>query len=117
MLGFDDVVLEVRVEAVLVELIEVGRVENGHVDIAVSEQIFDQSRFAVLAKFLERPHRVGWAESAVIGVKAFDPAFPVFVLPILGVGVPKMHMAVDDKDVLSIMLVHASLLSIWPERQ
>ena len=48
MLGFDNVVLGVRVEAVLVELIEVGRVENRHVDIAVTEQVIDERLFAVL---------------------------------------------------------------------
>jgi hypothetical protein len=43
------------------------------------------------------------------GVEAFDPALAVFVFPILGVGVPEMHVAVDHKDAVPVMLVHASL--------
>src|SRR6516225_10023623 len=110
MLGLDNVVLQVSVEAVLVELIEIGRVEDRHVDIAGAEQVVDQHLFAIAAKFVERPHLLGRAQAAVKGVKAFDPALPVLVFPILGVGVPEMHVAIDDKDVVSVMFVHVSLL-------
>src|SRR3984893_5877227 len=109
MLGFDNVVLGVRVEAVVVELIEVGRVENGHVDIAVTEQVIDERLFAVAAEFLERPHGVSRAEGTVISVKAFDPALPVFVSPILGVGVPKMHVPVEFWMCVPVIMVHVSL--------
>src|ERR1700730_7712816 len=110
MLGLDDVVLDVRVEAVVVELIKIGRVEDRHVDVAGAEQVVDQHLFAISAKLFEGPHLLRRAEAAVKGVKAFDPALPVFVFPILGVGVPEMHVAIDDKDVVPVMLVHAFLL-------
>src|SRR5215831_16439370 len=112
MLGLDDVVLQVSIEAVLVELVEVGRVQDRHVDIAGAEKVVDQYLFAIAAKFVERPDLLGRAQAAVKGVKAFDPALSVLVFPILGVGVPEMHVTVDNKDVLSIMLVHVSLPSL-----
>src|SRR5205807_5697099 len=59
--------------------------------------------------FLERPHSVSRAEGTVISVKAFDPALPVFVPPILGVGVPKMHVPVDHKQIVPVIMVHVSL--------
>src|ERR1700751_1977821 len=42
-------------------------------------------------------------------MKAFDPALTVLVFPILGAGVPEMHVAVDYEDVVSVMFVHVSL--------
>src|SRR6516162_4296217 len=110
MLGLDDAVLEVSIEAVLVELVEIGRVQDRHVDIAAAEQVVDQNLFAIAAKFIERPHLIGRVQAAVKGVKAFDPALPVPGFPILGVGVPKMHVTVDNEDVVSIMTVHLPLL-------
>src|SRR5215467_1227402 len=120
MLGLDNVVLQVGVEAVLVELIEIGRVQDRHIDIAGTEQVVDQYLFAIAAKFVERPHLLGRAQTAVKGVKTFDPALPVLVFPILGVGVPKMHVTVDNEDVMSIMTVHLPLLrwrSAWQARR
>src|SRR6516162_524222 len=96
-------------EAVLVELIGVGRVKDRHIDIAGAEQIVDQHLFAIAAEFVERPHLLRRAEAAVKGVKALDPALPVLVSPILGVGVPEMHMAVDHKDVVPVTSVHVFL--------
>src|SRR5215831_8512057 len=89
MLGLDDVVLEVRIEAVFVELIKVGRIEDCHIDITGAEQIIDQNLFAISAEFVQWPHLFGWAQRAVKRVEAFDPALPVFAFPILGAGVPK----------------------------
>jgi hypothetical protein len=45
--------VNVRVEAVLVELVEVSRVENAHIDVTGTEQIIDQRLFAVSTKFVE----------------------------------------------------------------
>src|SRR6516164_1466543 len=109
MLGLDDVVLDVRIETVLVELVKIGRVEDGHVDVAGAEQIVDEHLFTVSAKLVERPHLLRRAEAAVKSVKAFDPALPILVFPILWVGVPEMHVAVDYKDVMPVMIVHVSL--------
>src|SRR6516165_2174113 len=69
MFGLDDVVLQVSVESALVELIEIGRIEDRHVDIAGAEQVVDQHLFAVPAKFVERPHLLGRAQAAVKGGK------------------------------------------------
>src|SRR5262249_40575795 len=119
MLGLEDVVLDVRVEAVLVELIEIGRVENGHVDVTGAEQIVDHHLRAVATEFVERPYRLGWAETAVIGIETLGPALSVFVAPVLWIGVPQMGVAVDDEDVLSIMLVHKGPLRLadWISRE
>src|SRR6516165_11245151 len=114
MLGLDDVVLQVSVEAVFIEFIKIGRVQDRHVDIAGAKQVVDQNLFTIAAKFFERPYLLGRAQAAVKGVKAFDPALPVLVLPILGIGIPEMHMAVDYKNVLPVMSVHAFLLSVRP---
>src|SRR6516162_6450560 len=109
MLGLDDVVLDVRIETVLVELVKIGRVEDGHVDVAGAEQIVDEHLFTVSAKLVERPHLLRWAEAAVKSVKAFDPALPVLVFPIRWVRVPEMHVPVDYKDIMPVMIVHFSL--------
>src|SRR5215472_9904325 len=120
MLGLDDVVLQVSIEAVLVELVEVGRVQDRHVDIAGAEQVVDQYLFAIAAKFVERPDLLGRAQAAVKSVKAFDPTLAVLVFPVLWVGVPEMHVTVDNEDVVPIMTVHLPLLRLrgaWQARR
>src|SRR5207245_1064506 len=69
----------------------------------------DKHPFAISTKRIERPYLLRWAKAAVKGVKAFDPALPVLVSPILGVGVPEMHVAVDHKEVVPVMIVHVFL--------
>ena len=51
MLGLDDVVLQVSVEAVFIEFIKIGRVQDRHVDIAGAKQVVDQNLFTIAAKF------------------------------------------------------------------
>src|SRR5260370_37047293 len=100
-----------RIEAVFVELIKVSRVEDGHIDVAGAEQVIDQRLVAIAAKFLEGPHCLGRTEGAVISEKAPDPALPVFIFPVFGVGIPAMHMAVDHEDVATLIMVHLSVSS------
>jgi hypothetical protein len=71
---------------------------DGHLDVAASEQIVGQCFFIISTKLLERPHLLCRAEAGVKRVKAFDPALPVFVFPVLGIGVPEMHMAVGRQN-------------------
>src|SRR5215831_5284690 len=118
-LGLEGIVLDMRVEAVLVKLIEIGRVENGHVDVTAAEQIVDHHLLAVATELVERPYRLRRAEAAVIGVETLGPALSVFVAPVLWIGVPQMGVAIDDEDVLSIMIVHKGPLRLadWIGRE
>src|SRR6185312_3744929 len=94
------------VEPVMVEFVEVRGVENGHVDMAVAEQVLFHALFPIVAEFLERPDRVRRAHATVILVEALYPAFAVLVPPVPGPCIPQMRMAIDHEDTFSIVPVH-----------
>jgi len=96
------------VEALLVPLLEVGRLEDGDVHVAVLEDVLHQVFFGVLLEVLDRPVRLGRAE-ALVGVEALDPALGVLLSPghpVVGGSVPVVHVPVDDEVLLAVALVH-----------
>ena len=102
------------VEARGVPLREVGRLEDGLVDVPVLEHVLHQVLFRGLVEVLEGPVRLGRAQ-ALIGVEALDPAFGVLLSPwhpVLRTGVPVVHVAVDDEVLVAILFVQRVLLRI-----
>ena len=47
----------------------------------------------------------------MIVVETFDPPFAVLVASVLWAGVPKVHMSVDDEDLVSALAIHCDPLS------
>src|SRR5215207_4917940 len=72
-----------RVEALRVPLLQVRRLQQGHVDVAVDEHVLLEVVQRVLLEVLERPMRLRRAKPH-IGVEALDPALRV----LLGAGLP-----------------------------
>ena len=96
------------VEAVGVPLLQVRRLEDADVDVALVEDVLDEVLLGVLLELLDRPVRLGRAE-ALVGVEALDPALGVLLLalhPVLRARVPEVDVAVDDEVLLAVVLVH-----------
>src|SRR3954447_14789338 len=96
------------VEALRVPLLQVRRLEDRHVDVALGEDVLLEVVERVLLEVLQRPVRLRRAE-ALVGVEALDPALRVLLgarLPVLGARVPEVEMAVEDEVLLAVLLVH-----------
>jgi len=94
------------VETLLVEVGEVGRLEDPDVHVAVVEHVRHQVLLGVLLELVEGPDPFGWAQVPVVVVEALDEALAVFVGLILGAAIPEVDMAVDDEVPLAVLLIH-----------
>jgi len=98
------------VEPGRVPLLQVGRLEDRHVDVAVLEDVLHQVLLGVLLEVLDGPMRLRRPEP-LVGVEALDPTLGVLLVtchPVRGARVPVVHMAVDDEVLFSVFLVHVS---------
>src|SRR5690349_573763 len=100
-------VLHVGVEALVVELVQVGRVQDGHIDIALPKQIVHNGLFAIVAELFEWPDCICRTQGAVVGKEALDPALAVVGSPVLRPCVPEVGVTVDDENILAVMPVHS----------
>src|SRR5207244_112920 len=101
-------VLLERVEAVGVPLLQVGRLEDADVDVAVLEDVLDEVVLRVLLELLERPVRLR-GPKAHVRVEAFDPTLRVLLLaahPVRRARVPEVEMTVDDEKVVTVVAIH-----------
>jgi hypothetical protein len=99
------------VEPVRVPLLQVRRLEDPDVDVAVLEDVLLEVLDRVLLEVLDRPVGLRGRESHV-GVEALDPALCVLLGPRLPVGrarVPEVQVAVEDEVLLAVLLVHTLL--------
>ena len=106
------------VEALLVPLLQVRRLEDRHVDVAVLEDVLHQVVLGVLLEVLDRPVRLRRPE-ALVGVEALDPALGVLLRarhPVVRGRVPEVHVAVDDEVLLAVLLVHWAPPRAGPSR-
>ena len=112
---FDEVaVLRGGVEAVLVPLAQVGRLQDRDVDVALLELLAHQLLFGDLLELLDRLVGLGRSQR-LVGVEALDPALGVLLGtldPVLGRGVPVVHVGVDDEVLLTVLLVHGDSLLV-----
>src|SRR5205823_1014426 len=96
------------VEAVAVPLLQVGRLEDADVDVAVLENVLDEVVLRVLLELLDRPVRL-LGPKAHVRVKALDPTLCVLLLaahPVRRACVPEVEMTVDDEKVVSVVAIH-----------
>ena len=96
------------VEAVLVPLQQVGRLEDGDVDVPVFEEVLHQVVVGVRLEVLHRPVGVG-RRHRLVAVEALDPALGVLLRPghpVLLPGVPVVDVAVNDEVALAVLRVH-----------
>jgi hypothetical protein len=105
LLGDGPVVLG-GVETLLVEVGEVGRLEDPDVHVAVVEHVGHQVLLGVLLELVEGPDPFGWAQVPVVVVEALDEALAVLVGLVLRAAVPEVDMAVDDEVPLAVLLIH-----------
>src|ERR1035437_7171112 len=101
------------VEALLVPLLQVSRLEDGHVHVPVLEDVLHQVILLASLEVLDRPVRLGRAEP-LVSVEAFDPALGVLLGagdPVVWGSVPVMHMRVDDEVLLAVALVQSASFS------
>ena len=98
------------VEPLRVPLLEVGRLEDRDVHVAVLEDVLHQVVLGVGHELLDRPVRLLRAE-ALVGVEALDPALGVLLRALDPVGrgrVPVVHVRIDDEVLLAVLLVQGS---------
>ena len=98
------------VEAVRVPLLQVRRLEDRHVDVALVEDVLLEVLDRVLLEVLERPVRLRRPEP-LVGVEALDPPLGVLLRalhPVLRARVPEVQVAVEDEVLLAVLLVHAA---------
>ena len=96
------------VEPVRVPLLQVRRLEDGVVDVAVGEDVLLEVLRRVLLEVLDRPVRLR-RPKALVGVEALDPALGVLLGaldPVLRARVPEVQVAVEDEVLLPVLLVH-----------
>src|SRR5919198_4628438 len=97
-----------RVEALAVPLLQVRRLEDADVDVAILEDILDEILLRVLLELLDRPVRLR-RRKAHIGVEAIDPALRVALLaahPVLWACVPEVDVTIDDEKAVTVVAVH-----------
>src|SRR5215813_13496829 len=100
-------VLLCGVEPVLVEVLEVGRLEDSHVDVPVDEDILHHSFGAVLLEHGGVPDVLSRTQVPVVVVETPDEPGSVLVELILRAGIPQVHVPVDDEQLLApISLEH-----------
>src|SRR5262249_32350997 len=107
-LRLERVILLVRVKAIFIKLIEIGRVEDAHVDVPLDEEIVNQRGLAILTELFIGPFRVRRAEATMIRIETVNPVFAMGRNLVLRTGVPQMHVAIDHKDVLPVVRVHGT---------
>ena len=93
-------------EALVVELAEVGGLEDRVVDVAVGEQVFHQPFAALVEVFLVRPDLGLRRQIAVVVVEAVDELLAVDVALVLRTGVPEGDVGVDDEVAGVVLAVH-----------
>src|SRR6266496_5807002 len=101
-------VLLQRVETFAVPLLQVRRLEDANVDVAVLEDILDEVLLRVLLELLDRPVRLLGTKTHV-RVKALDPALRVLLLaahPVRWARVPEREMTVNDDNVVTVVAIH-----------
>src|ERR687897_3678912 len=99
-----------RVEAFAIPRLQVRRLEDADVDVALLEHVLDEVLLGVLLELLKRPVRLRRPE-ALIGVEALDPPLRVLLLalhPVRRTRVPEMDVTIDNEVLLTIPLVHMS---------
>src|SRR6185312_12007808 len=107
------------VEALGVPVVEVRRLEDDLVDVALDEHVLLEVLGRDLEVLLVVPVGLGRGQ-LVVAVEAVDPALRVLLaprLPVLAAGVPEMAVGVDDVVLLAILLVrHVAELLFYGTR-
>src|SRR5215467_10250832 len=93
---------------VFVKLIEIGRVEDAHVDVPLDEEIVNQRGLAILTELFIGPFRVRRAQATMVRIEAVNPVFAMGGNLVRRTGVPQMHVAIDHKHVLPVVRVHGA---------
>ncbi len=106
---FDEGVPFGGVEAFLIEIRQIGRLQDRHVVVTLDEKIVVHGVRRILVELLLRPHFLRRAQRVVIAVEAVDELLAVHVLLIGRAAIPKVGVAVDDENFLALVgLVHLS---------
>ena len=98
----DDGVLLGGVEALDIELLEVGRLDDRHVHRPIDEEVSDHRLRVVLLELLLGPDLLLGAERAVVGIEAVDELLAVDVALVGRRGIPEVGVPVDDEQLFPV---------------
>src|SRR3984957_16941086 len=90
------------VEAVLVEISEIGRLQYRHVVVSMHEQVVMHRLGVVFREFIQRPFLGRGTQIGMIGIEAFDELLAVNILLVGRAAVPKMRVPVDDEYLFTV---------------
>jgi hypothetical protein len=105
------------VEALLVEVAQVGRLEDRDVHRARLEEVVHEVVLAVALELLQRPHVLLGTEVAVVVVEAVDEPLAVLVGLVLRTGVPEVDVAVDHEVAVAVALEHGASSAFGTSRR
>ncbi len=97
----------------VVELAELGGLEDRVVDVSVLEEVLHQPLTALVEVVLVAPHLGLGREIAVIVVEAVDELLAVDVALVLRSGVPQGNVGVDDEVAVAVLAIHEVSLGSW----
>jgi hypothetical protein len=108
-------------ETLVVELAELGGLEDRVVHVAIVEKVLHQALAALIEVVLVAPDLGFWGQVPVVVVEAVDELLAVDVALILGPGIPQSDVGVDDEVAVAVLAVHVVLpgcrawLMVWCE--
>src|SRR5215471_19384051 len=89
------------VEAVLVEILEVRRLKDAHVDVPVDEDVLHHPLGTVLLEERCLPDVLGRTQIPMVVVETADKPGTILVDLVRGARIPQMHMPVNDEQFLA----------------
>src|SRR5580704_10307667 len=90
------------VEAVLVEISEIGRLQYRHVVVSMDEQVVMHRLGVVFRKFIQSQFLGRRTQIGMVGIEEFDELLAVNILLVGRAAVPKVRMPVDDEYLFTV---------------
>src|SRR5215469_11966145 len=91
------------VEAVLVEILEVRRLKDAHVDISVDKDVLHHPFGTVLLEDWSLPDVFGRAQVPMVVVEAADEPGAILVGLVRRARIPQVHVPVNDEQFLALV--------------
>jgi hypothetical protein len=105
------------VEAVLIEILEIRRLKDAHVDIAVDEDVLQHPLGTVLLEERRLPDVVRRTQVPMVVVETTNESGTILVGLVRRARIPQMHMPINDEQFLAgVSLEHGVPLSPGSEQ-
>src|SRR5207249_9151271 len=96
------------VQTCALPILEIGRVEDAHVDVPFDEEIVNQRCLAIVTELFIGPFLIRRAEATMVRIETVNPVFAMGGKLVLRTGVPQMHVSIHHKNVLPVVRVHGA---------